>query len=109
MGSGRLRFVLVLEDRQIITGVVNYLRSIVDSLARAETYSILSPCLSQMAKLPVVCDHLEVEVHTGPVLFASLLDMVFRIREERTAERRVLYLHTVLDTIDDWTHPDNSQ
>ncbi len=37
--SGRQRFVLVLEDRQIITCVVNYLRSISDSFARSQTNS----------------------------------------------------------------------
>ncbi len=54
-----------------------------------------------MVKVPAAYDHLEAEVHTGPVLLASLLDMVFQIREERTSERRELYLRTVLETIDD--------
>ncbi len=31
------------------------------------------------------------------------------IREERTSERCELYLRTVLETIDDWLHPDYSQ
>ena len=61
-----------------------------------------------MVKVPAAYDHLEAEVHTGPVLFAAFLDMVFQIREERTAERRELYLRTVLDPIDDWLHPDYS-
>ncbi len=62
-----------------------------------------------MVKVPVAYDHLEVEVHTCPVLFASLLDIVLQIREQRAAERRELYLRTVLDTIEDWLHPDYSQ
>ncbi len=62
-----------------------------------------------MVKVPAAYDHLEAEVHTGPILFASLLDMVFQIREERTAEGRKLYLRTVLDTKEDWLHPDYPQ
>ncbi len=62
-----------------------------------------------MVKVPASHGHLEAEVHTGPVLFASLLDMVFQIREERTAECRILYLRTILDTIEDWFYPDYSQ
>ncbi len=88
--------------------MVNYLRSIADSFARSQTHSILRSCLALMEKVPAAYHHLEAEVHTGPVLFASLLDMVFQIREERTAKRRELYLCTVLDTIDAWIHPDYS-
>ncbi len=62
-----------------------------------------------MVKVPAAYVHLESEVRTGPVPFASLLDMVFQIREHCTADRRELYLRTVLDTIDDWLHPDYSQ
>ena len=62
-----------------------------------------------MVKVPAAYDYLDAEVHTGPVLFASLLDMVFQIREKRTAERRKLYLRTVLDTIEGWLRPDYSQ
>ncbi len=62
-----------------------------------------------MVKLPAAYDHLEAEVHTGQVLFASFLDMVFQIREERTSEHRELYLRSFLETIDDWLHPDHSQ
>ncbi len=104
----RRRFVLLLEDRQIITCVVNYLRSISDSFAQAQTHSILRSCMSLMVKVTAAYDHLEVEVHSGPVLFASLLDMAFQIREERTAECRKLYLRTALHNIDDWLHPDYS-
>ncbi len=106
--SGRRRFVLVLEDRQIITCILNYLRSIADYFASEQTHAILRSCLSLMVNVPAAYDHLEAEVHTGPVLLASLLDIVFQIREERTVERRELYLRTALDTIEDWLHPDYS-
>ncbi len=109
MASGRRRFILVLEDRQIITCVVNYLRSIADSFARAQTYSIIRSFLSLIVKVPAAYENLEAEVHKSPVLFAPFLDMVFQICDERTAERRELYLHTVLDTIEDWLHPDYSR
>ena len=54
-----------------------------------------------MVKLPALYDHLEAEVHTVPVLFASLLDMIFQICEKLEAERRELNLCTVLDTRED--------
>ncbi len=57
-----------------------------------------------MVDVPAAYDHLEAEVHTGPVLFAF-----FQIREERTTERRELYIRTVLNNIGDWLHPDYSQ
>ncbi len=89
--------------------MVNYFRSIADSFALAQTHSILRSRLSLMVKVPAAYEHLEAEVHTGPVLFASLLDMVFQIHEERTSEHRELYLRTVLETLDDWLHPDYSK
>ncbi len=52
MTSGRRRFVLALEDRQIITCVVNYFSSIADSFVRAQTHPILRLCLSLMVKIP---------------------------------------------------------
>ena len=76
--------------------------------AREQTHAILRSCLILMVKLPAAYDHLEAEVHIGSVLFASLLDMVFQIREERTFERCELYFPTVLDTIEDCLHPDYS-
>ena len=62
-----------------------------------------------MVKVPAAYDHLEAEVHTGPVLFASFVDMVFQIREGRTAESRETYLRTILDTIDDYLRQDYTQ
>ena len=59
-----------------------------------------------MVKVPVAYDHLEAEFHTGPALFASLLDMVFQILEERTFKRPELYIRTVLETIEGWLHTD---
>ncbi len=53
-----------------------------------------------MVKVPAVYDHLEVEVRTVPVPFASFQDTVVQIREERTAERHELYLRAVLGTIE---------
>ena len=105
--SGRQRFVLVLEDRQIITCVLNYLRSISDSFDRSQTNSILCSCLRLIVRIPEACEYLEEVVHEGSVKFASLLDMIFQIHSERTAERSELYLRTVLDTITDWLHPDH--
>ena len=64
--SGHRRFVLVLEDRQIITCVVNYLRPSADSFARAQAHSILRSCLCPMVEVPAAYDQLEAEVHTGP-------------------------------------------
>ncbi len=62
-----------------------------------------------MVKVPASYEHLESEIRTGPVLFASLLNMVFQIREEQSTECRELYLCTALGTIDDRIHPDYSQ
>ena len=41
-------------------------------------------------------------------LYLYLLDIVFQIRNERTAEHGQLYLHTVLGTLIDWLHLDHS-
>ena len=81
MASGRARFALVFEDLQIITCVVNYLRSIADYFARAQTHSLLRSCLSLMVEVPDAYEHLEAEFLTSPVLFASLLNMFFQIRD----------------------------
>ncbi len=104
--SGHRRFVLVLEDCQIITNVVNYLRSIADSFARSQSHSMVAPCLRLMVKVPAAIDHLTAEVTTGPAIFASLLELALEIRDESTEERRELYLCTILDRIVDWIHPD---
>ncbi len=89
--------------------MLNYLRSIVDSFGHGQTHLILRSSISLMVKVPAAIDHLEAEFHTGLILFTSFLDMVFQIREKRTAERRKLYLRTVSDTIDDWKFPDHSK
>ncbi len=60
-----------------------------------------------MVEIPEAYEYLEELVDEGPVIFASLLDMVFQIRCERTAERRELYWRTVLETITDWLHHDH--
>ena len=44
------------------------------------------------------------DVNRSPVIFASLLDIVSKIRDERIVERRQLYLRTVLDTLTDLLH-----
>ncbi len=81
LASVRRRFILVVEDRQIINCIVNYLGSIADSFARAQTHSIVRLWLSLMVKIPAAYDYLKAEVHTGLFLFASLLDMMLQIRE----------------------------
>ena len=73
--SGPPRFVLVLEDRKIISCIVNYLKSISDPFARAQSHSILASCLRLMVKVPAAAKHLETEIDAGPLLFASMLDM----------------------------------
>ena len=60
-----------------------------------------------MLEIPEAYEYLEAFVYECPVIFASLLDMSFQIRCERTAEHRELYFCTVLDTITDWLHPDH--
>ncbi len=60
-----------------------------------------------MVEIPEAYEYLEAVVLEGPEIFPSLLDMAFQIRCERIAERRELYLRTVLDTITDRLHPDH--
>ncbi len=60
-----------------------------------------------MVEIPEAYEYLEALVQEGSVIFAPLLDMDFHISCERTAERRELYLRTVLDTITDWHHHDH--
>ena len=59
-----------------------------------------------MVKVPAAAKHLETEIGAGPLLFASMLDMVAEIRKEGTEHRRTVYLDTVLRTIVDWLRPE---
>ena len=104
--SGRRRFILVLDDRKILTTIVNFLKSVSDPFARGQCHSIIASCLRLMVKVPAAANHLESEILIGPVIFASMLSMAAEIRKEPTEGRRNIYLETILDTIVDWLLPD---
>ncbi len=67
----------MLEDRQIVTSLVMYVRSITDTLFRSQMHSILCAFLYLMVNVPATARYLESEVNTGPVIFATLLDLLF--------------------------------
>ncbi len=97
----------MLKERKIFTVLAMYISSITDTFARSQKYSILRSCPRLMFNVPAGVRYLTSEVKTGPVIFASLLDLVFQISQKSTVERRELYLRTALDNITDWLHPDH--
>ncbi len=60
-----------------------------------------------MVQVSAAYERWEAEVHEGLVIFASLLDLVFQIRQERSVEHREMYLRTVLGTVDYCLFPDH--
>ena len=100
--SGRPRFLLVLEDRKILNSMLNFLKTIVGTYARAQVHAILAAWVRVMVKVLSAAAHLESEIPCGPILFASMLDMAAQIRKEETEHRRTIYLDTVLHTMMHW-------
>ncbi len=98
-------FVLQLRDRVICDSIVFFLRSIRDDYVRTQAHGMIRAMLKLMVSCPTGAEYLQEHEHTGPPLFAIMLDMSANIRRTPEAFRRKEYIEAVFKRIIDDLSP----